>query len=115
VRFVEGAAVEAVLPEVINTAVEPVDVLGVHQMSAADGAGKGILGAWRSHEMDLVGHEAESVDLQAVKRGALLEVRKVYRASSSTKKTSCRLFPRWVTWCAAPGTTILGCLALGYV
>ena len=35
------------------------------------------------------------------------------RKASPVKKISCRLFPRWVTWRATPGRTILAILAMG--
>jgi hypothetical protein len=53
--------------------METVDILRVPKAGPADGLGERLLRVWDRHQMDMVGHQAVSQDLQAVLLGLLLQ------------------------------------------
>ena len=73
VAGIEGAGVEAVLPEVAGAGVHAVDVLGVSQVGTADGLGKGVVVVRRGYEVDMVGHEAVAEHVEGEAGGLLGE------------------------------------------
>jgi hypothetical protein len=59
---------------VTQPAVEPVDVLGVHEVGAPQGFRQGFLAFGRHDEVDVVRHEAVGRDRQTVALGTIPEV-----------------------------------------
>ena len=69
---------EPPLPQVAAAPVEAVDILRVAKVGRADGPGQRPLLVGNRDQMDMVGHQAVSEDLQAILLGLLLQKPQVH-------------------------------------
>jgi len=98
--LIQHARMEAPLPQMAAPPMKLVDLLAVAEMGPPDGLRQGLLHLGHRDNVDVVGHEAITVNMEAIAQRMF------------TKKTSCWLFPRWVIWCASPATTIRATLGI---
>ena len=64
--LVKGTGKEAILPQVTAPSVQPIDRLRVTIMRTTHGTGKRIIIPGGGEEMDVIGHQAVAVNVQAV-------------------------------------------------
>lgn len=69
--LIQRAGKESVLPEMAAAAVQPVDVLAIEPVSAADDSGQRMGLAGNDHEVDVIGHQAVGQDSQPMPRRLL--------------------------------------------